>query len=71
MARFKMKVENPKYGTRNREFVRLRDAQVAASYTLYDNGVADKKTAQTVAAGLKLDTPGGYGGYTFTITKQP
>lgn len=66
----KMTVENPKYKTRFREFPKLRDAQVAASYTLYDNGVADKKTAQTIAPKLKVGSPVSHGGYTFTVEKM-
>lgn len=68
---FDMTVENPKYETRFRTFATLREAQVAASYTLYDNGVAGKKKAQEVAAKLRVGQPDGHGGYTFTIAKRP
>lgn len=66
---FKMTRTHDTYPTRVSEFPKLRECQVYASYGLYDNGVADKRTAQTVAAQLKPGASITHGGYTFTVEK--
>lgn len=51
------------------EYKNLREAQVYTSYQLYDNGAADKKTAQALAPNLKLGYPVSHGPYTFEVEK--
>ncbi len=66
---FKMTRTHDSYKTLEQKFPKLRECQVYCSYALYDNGVADKKTAQTVAAKLSPSNPVSHGGYTFTVEK--